>query len=75
VSTIHETRRPNGPELTGADPHAGKYSAREAATRGSASGAAWSWAAFQAGDFGGTPDLRMCFRAGTKNVGAAGTRP
>jgi hypothetical protein len=35
---------PNGPELTGADPHAEQYSAREAATRGAASGAAWSWA-------------------------------
>jgi len=32
----------NGPELTGAGPHAGKYSAREVATRGTASGAAWS---------------------------------
>jgi hypothetical protein len=33
---------PNGPELTGADPHAEKYSAGEAATSGAASGAAWS---------------------------------
>ena len=35
-------QRPNGPELTGADPHAGKYTAREVATGGAASGAAWS---------------------------------
>jgi hypothetical protein len=33
---------PNGPQLNGADPHATKYSAREVATGGSASGAAWS---------------------------------
>jgi hypothetical protein len=32
----------NGPKLTGADPHAEKYSVREAATGESASGAAWS---------------------------------
>jgi hypothetical protein len=38
------TVQPNGSELTGADPHAGKYSAREVATSGAASGAAWSWA-------------------------------
>jgi hypothetical protein len=38
-------RPSNGPELTGADPHAGKYSAREVATSGAAPGAAWSWAA------------------------------
>ena len=35
----------NGPKLTGADPHAVKYSVREVARRGAASGAAWSWAA------------------------------
>jgi hypothetical protein len=33
---------PNGPKLTGADPHAQKYSPREAATSGAASGAARS---------------------------------
>jgi hypothetical protein len=37
--------RTDGPGLTGADPHAEKYSAREVATSGPASGAAWSWVA------------------------------
>ena len=43
TNVLRET--PNGPELTGADPHAQKFSTREEPSCGSASGAAWSWAA------------------------------
>jgi hypothetical protein len=45
VAGASETPTPNGPELTGADPHAEKYSPPEVAASGAASGAAWSWAA------------------------------
>jgi len=38
-------RQPNGPELTGADPHARNYSACDSASCGFASGAATSYAA------------------------------
>jgi len=53
----YESQPPNGPELTGADPHAVKYSAREVATSGAASGAAWSWAALPAAN---TPRRHIC---------------
>jgi hypothetical protein len=41
----HDPVRANGSKLTGVDPHALKYSARQPASCGDKSGAAQSWAA------------------------------
>jgi hypothetical protein len=64
---------PNGPELTGADPPAPKYSSREAATSGAASGAAWSWATLLTIDR--PADVATGDEPGTRTLGELGSLP
>jgi hypothetical protein len=74
---VHLFVPPNGPELTGADPHAQKYSARKAARRGAVSGAAWSWAALVTIDQTGgmSPQAASQARGTFRDLGRSRRKP